>query len=60
GGAFERCVYHIYIHLSRLYVTECLHMHTRSHLPRTIGDSLSFLSNCLLQLEPRGSQNVAA
>ncbi|KAI7905859.1 uncharacterized protein BX663DRAFT_558458 [Cokeromyces recurvatus] len=60
GGIPKACPYHPHVHFSRSHATECLHMHTRLFLPRSIADPLSFLLNHLPQHKHRNSQDVSA
>ncbi|KAI7900523.1 uncharacterized protein BX663DRAFT_488431 [Cokeromyces recurvatus] len=60
GGIPKACPYHPHVHFSRSHATECLYMHTRLFLPRSIADPLSFLLNHLPQHKHRNSQDVSA
>jgi hypothetical protein len=60
GGIPKDCPYHPNTHFSRYHATECLQMHSRLCLPRSIEDPLSFLLNLLPHRKPRDPQDASA
>lgn len=52
GGKPKECTLHPGQNWSRRHVFECLHVHGRLYLPRTIEDPISFLLNLLPLYKP--------
>ncbi|CAO0793330.1 unnamed protein product [Mucor circinelloides] len=47
GGLPKPCIYHPFELLTKTHATECLHIHRRLYMPRSVADPLSFLLNML-------------
>ncbi|KAI7903950.1 uncharacterized protein BX663DRAFT_530594 [Cokeromyces recurvatus] len=59
GGISRPCPYHPSQTFSRTHSIECLHMHHRLQMPRTVTDPLCFLLNQLLTKKLKCSQDMA-
>ncbi|KAG0980959.1 hypothetical protein G6F29_007434 [Rhizopus arrhizus] len=53
GGKPKECIFHPYHNWSRRHAFDCLHVHHRLYLPRSIEDPISFLLNLLPLHKPR-------
>ncbi|KAG0794063.1 hypothetical protein G6F21_003144 [Rhizopus arrhizus] len=53
GGKPKECIFHPSHNWSRRHAFDCLHVHHRLYLPRSIEDSISFLLNLLPLHKPR-------
>ncbi|EIE76949.1 hypothetical protein RO3G_01653 [Rhizopus delemar RA 99-880] len=53
GGKPKECIFHPYHNLSCRHAFDCLHVHHRLYLPRSIEDPISFLLNLLPLHKPR-------
>ena len=49
----KECIFHPYHNWSRRHAFDCLHVHHRLYLPRSIEDPISFLLNLLPLHKPR-------